>query len=92
MIRAVGNKKLDLSDSEYKYMLELERAYGKESFNGCFSVDTKGFVSFVSPPLDRVVPMPVLFFLLNLSFNQRLRILDKYISKNEGGTDVETNK
>ena len=89
MIRAVGNKKVDLSNDEYKYLVKLEEVFGKESFNGCFSSDSKGMITFVSPPLDRVVPMPVLFFLLNLSFNQRLRYLDKFITKTKGDECVK---
>ena len=81
MIRAVGNKKLDLSKEEEAYMKSLKEAYGNDCFNGCFSSNENGMVTFVSPPLNKVVPMPVLFFLLNLSFNQRLRFLDKHIDK-----------
>jgi len=81
MIRAVGNKKLNLSPDEESYMLKLTDSFGKECFNGCFSSDKNGMITFVTPPLDKVTPMPVLFFLLNLSFNQRLRLLDSHIEK-----------
>jgi hypothetical protein len=35
----------------------------------------------ISPHTERATPQPVLFFLLNVSFNQRMRQLEKYLLK-----------
>ncbi len=81
MIRAVGNKRLDLSDDEYAYFLLLKKEYGQEQFSGLFKTDKNGIITSVMPPHNRQLSMGVLFFLLNVMMNQRLRILDKKIKK-----------
>lgn len=81
MIRALANKRIDLSDEEYNYYKVLSEKYGTDSFRGLFETDKNGIVTSVSPPLDGQTPMATIFFMLNVMFTQRMRIIDKKIAK-----------
>lgn len=81
MIKAIANKKVDISDDEYKYFLSLEKTFGPDEFISLFSTDNDGNIVTVTPPLNKQVPMAIIFFLLNLSFNQRLRMVERWTTK-----------
>ncbi len=83
MIRAVDNKRLDLSDEEYSYYLGLVESFGKDEFVDLFSTDKNGQITSINPPLDRQISMGVMFFVLNVMMNQRLRALGRVVQKNE---------
>ncbi len=83
MIRAVANKRLDLSESEHKYYLLLIQKYSDTFFRDLFESDNNGIVVSVSPPLDGQTPMAIVFFMLNVMFSQRMRALDLKIKKIE---------
>ncbi len=55
--------------------------FGEDSFRGLFQTDLAGNIAGISPPLDKPTPQPVLFFLLNVSFNQRMRQVEKFVQK-----------
>lgn len=80
MIRAVGNKRLDLSNSEFSYYKSLREAFGEAGFRGLFSTDKNGIITSVTPPVDGRVEMGIIFFILNVMINQRLRMLDGKIN------------
>ena len=80
MIRAVGNKRVDLSDSEYEYYKELIKHVEPSEFNGIFESNENGIILNVMPRPDRNSSLIVYFFLMNVSFNQRLRKLDEFLS------------
>ena len=81
MIRAVGNKRLDLSDSEYKYYCDIKDKFGESDFVGLFKTDKNGIITSVNPPMNKNISFGVLFFLLNIMMNQRIRTLDGKINK-----------
>jgi hypothetical protein len=81
LIRAVGNKRLELSDSEFEYYCSLKEQFGGSEFIGLFKTDKNGIITFVNPPVNKNVPLGVIFFLLNVMMNQRIRVLDKKINK-----------
>lgn len=81
MIRAVGNRRLDLSDSEYEYYKRLREEFGQHKFAKLFDTDKNGLIVSVTPPVDAVTPIGVIFFVLNVMMNQRIRILDEKINK-----------
>ncbi len=81
MIRALGNKKIDLSKEEYSYFLSLKDVFGESSFNGLFETDEGGSITLIKPGLENPTSMAVIFFLLNVMLNQRLRRLDEKIKK-----------
>jgi hypothetical protein len=83
VIRAIDNKRLDLSDEEYQYYNTLVETFGKEDFSGLFSTDKNGQIISITPPVDRQISLGVIFFILNIMMNQRLRSLEDMIKKNE---------
>ena len=83
MIKAVANQKLDLSKEEYNYYLELEKSFGKDAFIGLFRTNDKGHIISVMPPQAGPTAMILIFFLLNVMFNQRLRSFDDWMGQIE---------
>lgn len=83
MIRAVDNKRLDLSDEEYSYYLKLIEAFGKEDFSGLFSSDKNGQIVSITPPVDRQISLGSIFFILNVMMNQRLRAMGAAIENSK---------
>ena len=82
MIRAVDNKRLDLTDEEHEYYLKLVEKFGKKDFSQLFSTNKNGLITSITPPVDRQISLGVLFFTLNVMMNQRLRVLEKKAKKN----------
>lgn len=76
MIKAIANKKLDLSTEEYEFYLELENLFGKDAFIGLFQSDSKGIVTSVTPSGSGSTAVVLIFFFLNVMLNQRLRGID----------------
>ena len=83
MIRAVDNKRLDLNAEEYKYYLSLVEKFGDQDFVGLFTTDRNGQITSIAPPVDRQISLGVIFFILNVMMNQRLRALGSLVEKNE---------
>lgn len=74
MIRAVNFKKLDLSDEEFAYYLSIIKEFGEGVFENAFDTDEdSGFITLVKPPMNNTIPIGVVFFLLNVMLNQRMR-------------------
>ncbi len=80
MIKAIGNRKIDLTQEEHDYYLELESAFGKEPFVGLFKTDKNGIIISVTPSNTNPTAMILIFFFLNVMLNQRLRSIDKGLS------------
>ena len=76
MIRAVGNKRLDLSDQEFKYYNDLISHVDKTEFNSIFETDKNGKILFIMPNPERSSSLITFFFLMNVMFNQRIRGLE----------------
>lgn len=83
MIKAIANQKLDLSPEEYSYYLELEKIFGKNDFIDLFKTDGNGQIISVMPSTTSSTAMILIYFLLNVMFNQRLRRLDQWMLKIE---------
>jgi hypothetical protein len=83
MIKAIANKKLDLTKEEYDYYLELENSFGKESFYDLFKTNDDGSIIAITPSPAQPTAMLLIFFLLNVMHNQRLRKLDSWVGKLE---------
>lgn len=87
MIRAVANKPLDLTDDELEYYLEITEAYGTNIFQDTFETNEDpgspqhGWITLVTPPFNKTLPMGVIFFLFNVMLNQRARQVDSSIVK-----------
>jgi hypothetical protein len=81
MIRAVANKKIELSKDEYQYFLSLKEVFGEDSFYDLFTTNDSGNIVMIKPSAHNTSSMAVIFFLLNVMLNQRLRMLDEKINK-----------
>ena len=81
MIRAVGNKRLELSDSEFYYYNSLVSQFGTKDFVGLFDTDKNGILTSITPPTDSPIHIGVVYFVLNVMMNQRVRMLDEELKK-----------
>ena len=83
MIRAIANKPLDLSDDEFAYYLQIIEAFGPNIFQDTFEVVEEagspehGWITVVTPPFNKSLPMGVIFFLFNVMLNPRVRNQEK---------------
>lgn len=91
MIRAVDNKRLFMTDSEYAYYKTLVKEFGEAQFKGLMETDKDGYITSISPPLDRNVSMGVLFFALNIMMSQRLSSAKNFFEKKIASIDLESN-
>lgn len=83
MIKAIANKRIDLSPEEFSYYKLLSDKYGLDYFKSLFETDHNGIVTSISPPLDGQTPMAIIFYMLNVMFTQRMRLLDAKLAKLE---------
>jgi hypothetical protein len=80
MIRAIGTKRLDLSEDEFAAYNKIIEVVDPTEFNGVFKTDLNGEIQYVIPPINKNVSMIVVFFLFNVMINQRLRKIDNFVS------------
>lgn len=83
LIKAIANQKIDLSQEEYDYYLELEKHFGKDSFLNLFKTNKNGRIISVLPSQNSQTAMILIFFFLNVMLNQRLREMDAWVYKVE---------
>lgn len=76
MIRAIANKRLDLSDDEMSYFALLKEKFGERSFKSLFETNKDGIITGIMPSLNEPTPLPVIFFMFNVMINQRIRFMD----------------
>ena len=81
MIKVIANKKIDISKDEYRYYLELKRAFGSEPFIGLFKTDENGKITTIDMSPDKPIAIVLVFFLLNVRFNQALRVVENKLDK-----------
>jgi hypothetical protein len=81
MIKAIANQKLDLTKEEFEYYQELEKNFGREGFYGLFKADDNGNITAITPSPSQPTAMLLIFFLLNVMHNQKLRKLDSWVEK-----------
>jgi hypothetical protein len=82
MIRIIDNKKIDLTDDEFRLYEEICRAYdrphfkGKDLFKGLFETDKDGIIIFVRPPTG-FTSMEVFLFIESIFCHQHVRQMYK---------------
>ena len=81
MIKAIANQKLDLNKEEFEYYQELEKSFGKDAFHGLFKTNDDGHIIAITPSPSQPTAMLLIFFLLNVMHNQKLRKLDTWVEK-----------
>jgi hypothetical protein len=90
MTKVIANSSVELSISEWEYYKEIESIFGDKAFLGMFDVNKAGEITMVKPPLNKPTSMVLIFFLLNVQFNQKLRKLtDGLISIRELNEKVD---
>lgn len=78
MLKLINNKRIDLTDEEYKLYEELCASYNRDNFNGkdlfndLFETDEKGLIIFLKPP-TQTFSMEIIIFLQNVMIHQHLR-------------------
>ena len=80
MIRAVGNRRLFLTEDEFSVYKEIISVVDKNEFNNVFVTDENGFINAVFPPIQKNVSMIVIYYLFNVMLNQRIRSIDNIVS------------
>jgi len=91
VIKGIGHKKVEITNEEYLYYLELVKRYSNETHSGedyfvdLFQTDKSNNISVITPTNN--VPWVILFFVQNLMINQRLRINDSKIDELERKID-----
>lgn len=81
MIKMIDNNVVDISDEEYEYYEQLEKVFGKNVFANSFRSNADGRIMAVTPSTTEPTSLAIIFFLLNLSMNQRLRDIDMTLKK-----------
>ena|ERR1700748_486538 len=78
MLRLINNKRIDLTDEEYKTYEQLCLSYtrdnfnGKDLFNDLFETDNQGLIIYLRPP-TQTFSMEIIIFLQNIMVHQHLR-------------------
>lgn len=80
-MKVVGNKKINITDKEYEYYLQLVERFTEENgdsgemyFVNLFDTDDNGFITLIRT--EKSIPWAVLFFVQQVMINQRLRVND----------------
>lgn len=95
MLRLINNKRIDLTDEEYKLYEELCMSYNRDNFNGkdlfndLFETDPEGMIIFLKPP-TQTFSMEIILFLQNIMVHQHLRRI--YAEHNEAMDQLKTMK
>lgn len=79
MIRIIDNRKIDLTEDEWKIYQKICRAYdidkrdikGEDLFTDLFETDKNGIITFLKPPTT-VTSMEVFLFLVSVMVHQHL--------------------
>ncbi len=74
-MKVIANQLIDVSPEEFAYYQELEKNFGKDAFLGLFKTNEQGQIIAVIPSINHPTAMVLIFYFLNVMFNQRLRKL-----------------
>lgn len=93
MIRIINNRKIDLSDFEWKCYQEICRSYdrpnskGEDLFVDLFDSDKDGMIVYLRPPSTRATSLEVYLFLCSVFQHQQGRLnaakVDELVAKYE---------
>lgn len=76
--RIIDNKKIDLTESEWKLYQKICTSYdkpnfqGKDLFAGLFETDDNGKIIFLIPPVSKHSSMEVFMFLVSIMVHQHV--------------------
>lgn len=81
MIKIVDNKKIDLTDDEFKQYNNICKSYDRQNFKGAdlfkglFDTDADGIIINLNPPAKYYTSFEVFLWLMKLMQHQHLRIM-----------------
>ncbi|SRR5260221_5258968 len=84
-IRIIDNKKIDMTEDEYKYYTNICRSYdrtnckGEELFKDLFETDDNGMIVFVRPSSTRQTSMEIFLFITSILHHQSIRMINKKV-------------
>jgi len=89
MIKIIDNKRIDLTEDEYKLFQSICAGYdqGKDLFRDLFETDESGCIVMLKPPKS-FFSMEVVIFLQNIMLHQHLRRI--YADHNAAVQQVQT--
>jgi hypothetical protein len=79
-LRLINNKRIEMTDTEWKGYQEICKANSRPTFDGTslfqdlFETDDKGIITYLRPPVNQF-SFETIIFLQNLMVNQHLRIM-----------------
>lgn len=86
-IRVVDNKKLEMTDDEWKMYQKIVQSYttatnkGEDLFIDLFETDDKGTIIFLKPPSKFRTSFEVFLFLMSLMQHQHLRLMHQQVDE-----------
>lgn len=88
-MKIIDNKKINITDAEYDYYLQLVKKFtdkeksidGKKYFKDVFHTDENGYILLIKT--EKSIPWAALFWLQQIMINQRMRVNDELIKRNE---------
>lgn len=84
-MKVIDNKKIDLTDDEWKMYEKIVKSYttptnkGEDLFINLFETDNNGIIIFLIPPSVRQTSFEVFLFLMSIMQHQHLRQMHKQI-------------
>lgn len=78
--RIINNKRIDLTEDEFRLYQEICRSYDKPNFKGSdlfaelFETDEKGIIVYLKPP-TRYTSMEIFLFMMSVMQHQHLRVM-----------------
>jgi len=82
MIKAVGNKRLNLTKEEFDNYEELTKIVDKQEFVGLFDTDKNGNIVSICIDPKNNISMATIMFINQVMMNQRFKIYYEEIIKN----------
>jgi len=87
MLRLIDNKRIDLTDAEFRLYQDICKSYdgphlqGTDLFKGLFETDDHGIIIFLKPPTSRYSSMEVYMFLVGVMVHQHLGTACDHVDK-----------
>lgn len=97
-IKIIDNKKIEMTEDEFKFYQDICVNYdrqnfnGKEIFKGLFEVDDRGIIIFIKPPTTRQTSMEAYLFITSIFWHQHMRLMHQKVDTLVANTRDEINK
>lgn len=88
MIKAIANKRLDISSEEFENYKNLIEIVDKQELVGLFETDNNGFITSISVDPSESISMATIMFINQVMMNQRFKIYYEEITKNSKKIDA----